>query len=204
MDHTIFCLQAASYSLLTASMVVTFADEIRSAMKNANLAIRKSWSGSAKQTFRLRSFANSCVRFAVTCVSGGASISKWIGRRRGATTMASLYTILGCTVVMLLASLAIPVERASVVNQVKTTGIICLPHVTEDLDAYHWIMEPDCNPALRTATTFCADRGFKPPFQEGQKLKYLRYRRWDECLELLGGDCFRENDNDPKSSCIRR
>ena len=131
-------------------------------------------------------------------------MSNWIGRRKGVASMASMYTILACTVVMLLVSLVIPVDHASVINQVKTTGIICLPHVEEDLDAYHWVMDPDCNQKLRTSTTFCADRGFKPPFQEGQTLKYMRYRRWDECLVLLGGDCVRENDNDPKSQCIRR
>jgi hypothetical protein len=200
MDPITFCLQLAAYSLLLLSILVTFGDEMRKQTKNVLNWLGKNLSGGRKRTSKSRSFASLCVSFVITYGKDLAWISKWIGRRKGAAPMGSMYTILGCTVIMLLASLAIPFDHASVTNQVKTTGRLYLPHVEEELDNYHFYAEPDGEPAKRMMLVFCKDRGFKPQFDEGETLTWIRYRAWDDCLEFMAGDC----ERDSQFNCTRR
>ena len=98
-----------------------------------------------------------------------------------------------CLAVMIAASIAIPLERAVSADQIVTARNLYLPHVAEELDAYHfWAINPVGD---RMLLQFCPDHGIKPPFDEGETITWLRYRRVGDCLELLGADAIRDGNN---------
>jgi hypothetical protein len=114
------------------------------------------------------------------------SIRTGIGRTKGRSTTAAAILLTPCIAVMLLGSLAIPGEHAMVVNQIKTTGRLYLPHVSQEMDQYHFYADPDGDATKRMLLTFCSDKGFKPPWDEGHTISWMRYKQWPQCLELLG------------------
>ena len=98
-----------------------------------------------------------------------------------------------CLAVMIAASISIPLERAVSADQIVTARNLYLPHVAEELDAYHfWAINPVGD---RMLLQFCPDHGIKPPFDEGETITWLRYRRVGDCLELLGADAIRDGNN---------
>lgn len=109
--------------------------------------------------------------------------------------MASLYIIIPCAALMVLGSLTIPLEHATVINQVTTTGRLYLPHIDADMDDYHYYADPDGDQSKRVLLTFCKDKGFAPQFNEGETLKWMRYRAWPNCLELLGVAAVRDQNH---------
>lgn len=109
-------------------------------------------------------------------------------RISGTVKVYSLPLVLFCLFITMAASVSIPMERASVFNQVATTGPIYFPHVDMPLDSYHFYADPEGDQNRRVFLVFCKDKGFAPPFDEGETVKWMRYRPWDQdgCLELLG------------------
>jgi len=127
------------------------------------------------------------------------------GRRDGGSVFSpSLWIIAPCVILTLVISASIPVEHAAVQNNVHTMGRLYLPHVVEELDNFTFYMEPPGDPDHRVKDRFCDKSGQKPLFDEGQTLKWMKYRVdvQNNCLELLGADCERtDGDSGP---CTRR
>ena len=121
--------------------------------------------------------------------------NKW---RRGVAHPATMFVFWPAMALMVFGSFAIPIEHASVINQTSTTGQLYLPHVSDEMDDYHWwAVDGDQH---RMLLTFCADKGFHPPFAEGQTITWMRYRSWPKCIELVAADCLRDSQH----NCIRR
>lgn len=106
--------------------------------------------------------------------------------KSGAARIAGLTTLIVCLVLMVAASISIPVERAVSADQIVTAHDLYLPHVDQEMDQYHFYADPGGDVSRRMLLTFCPDRGFKPQFDEGETLKAMKYRAWPTCLELLG------------------
>jgi len=105
--------------------------------------------------------------------------------------------LIPCLAIMVFASVAIPVERAMVLNGVKKTDWLYLAHVPEDLDRFHWwTMYVDDEVGVTYGKpmpiTFCKDRGHEPPYREGQTV-WMKYRFWpdENCNELISTDGLR-------------
>jgi hypothetical protein len=114
------------------------------------------------------------------------------GENAGSGSLGRVATLAVCVVVATIGMFSIPVEHAAVVNQVKTTGMIYFPHVEQEMGNYDFLADPDGDTTKRMPLHFCADKGFKPPFDEGETLKWMRYKAWGDCLELLGADPVRD------------
>lgn len=108
------------------------------------------------------------------------------GSGSGKISTVAAFIVVPFVLIMILASISIPVEKAMVLNNVRTTGRLYLPHVTAEMDQYHFYADPDGDASKRMLLTFCTDKGFEPKWDEGQTLKSIRYRAWPNCLELLG------------------
>ena len=80
-----------------------------------------------------------------------------------------------------------PIEHAAIANQTTTSGPLYLPHVSEEMDQYHFYADPDGDMSKRMLLTFCRD-GLRPPWNEGQTLVWIRFRVEPSCLQLLGYD----------------
>lgn len=105
-----------------------------------------------------------------------------IGTDKGKSSPARVAALALCMALAAVGMFSIPVEHASVVNQEKETGWLYLPHVSEEMDQYHfWAVDER---GERKFLTFCADKGFVPQWNEGQTVKFS-YRAWPTCIEIL-------------------
>ena len=127
--------------------------------------------------------------------------SEWLkawslkSKSNGRSPFAAMVIFAACLTFIVLGSVAIPVEHAAVVNQTKTIEEpLYIPHVSQDMDDYTFIVWPNHDRAKQEELDFCQDKGFRPPFAEGQTLRKLTFKLWSEpskCLELISADCYR-------------
>lgn len=119
----------------------------------------------------------------------------WKEKWRGRTPVLSTIRILPWFGLMLIFTLVLPAAQ-KVENNTTTVTHICLPHVEAETDQYHWTMDSFCkgDPALFTDTVFC-ESGFEPPWQEGQTIKWYRFRREPTCQVLLGYEGQRDKNH---------
>lgn len=113
---------------------------------------------------------------------------------KGAAKIAGLAMVLAIIVISFAGGFTGAKVESAEANaaQVFTVHNIFLPHVAEEMDDYNWwaINESGDKVLLQ----FCPHRGIKPPFGEGETI-WIRYRRVGDCLELLGADAERDDDN---------
>lgn len=114
------------------------------------------------------------------------SLSEWMTRRRGYTRVAGAFAMTACMGFIILGGIALPVEHVAIVNQTTTTKEpLYLPHVSEEMDQWHFWADPSRDVKRRTKLTFCKD-GLEPPWNEGQTISWMTIRVEHDCLQLLG------------------
>jgi hypothetical protein len=184
--HTYFWSQLLVFSLLLLSFALTLIDVYGSLTLYGKKKKESRKLGGSGWSENLTSFGPSFTDWRSRFVN----ILRWIfdlkSRWKGQASTASLAVFIPCVVIMLLGSLVIPAEHAAVLNQVMTTGPLYLPHVEQSMDQYHFYADPDGDSSRRMLLTFCQDKGFKPEWDEGQTLRWIRYKAWPDCLELIG------------------
>ena len=128
------------------------------------------------------------------------SLIRMLINRKGRIRVPSLTVIVMFSLVMVVASLVLPVQRSAVHGQVVTTNaVLYLPHVSEYMDQWHWIARYDDpsspNFGKTIKLTFC-DYGLRPPWNEGQTITTMTYRVDPYCLMLMGYDGMRDQNGD--------
>jgi hypothetical protein len=113
---------------------------------------------------------------------------------RGIVRVPSLATLVFCSLVMIAASVVIPIQR-NVRGQTVVRRNLYLPHVEQEMDQWHWWVE-DSDPASktykqRTMMEFCS-YGLRPPWDEGQTITWMRFQVEPGCLLLNGYDGLRD------------
>jgi len=123
------------------------------------------------------------------------SLSEWTNkRRRGYMRIAGVFVMTACLGFIILGSMALPVERASVQNQTTILHNLYLPHVAEEMDQFHFWVDPDGDATRRTLFSLCAD-GLIPPWNEGQTIVWAKVHVERDCLRLLGYDGARDKQH---------
>lgn len=195
-DHTHFWSLLALYSLLTASLCVTFADAIKSVLKKLINWLAKKLNGETLLPVKWRNTGIFSSDLKDPAKPVWEWLSNWKDKWHGRSVMNVLGMFIASFVLMFLLSFVIPAEQV-VANQTTTRFNLCLPHVSEELDQYHFYIDSDCNPKTRAFTTFCQS-GLKPPWNEGQTITWMRFRVEPDCLVLLGYDGARDSTPEHK------
>ena len=184
--HTYFWSQLLVFSLLLLSFALTLIDVSESLRLLARKRSELREIGVSGWSENLMNFGQFSTDLRSRSRASWELILGWKNKWRGRTVIENLVFVFPCMLVMVLASLVIPAEHAAVLNQVTTAGPLFLPHVEQDMDQYHFYADPDGDASRRMLLTFCQDKGFKPEWNEGQTLRWIRYKAWPGCLELIG------------------
>lgn len=121
MGHTIFYLQLASYSLLTLSIFVTFASEMKGRLRDAQKWLEMRLDGGRKLIFRSKNSGNSCAPSATSSGKSWAWISEWTGSRTVTVTPLLIAVVSG---VSLTAVFAMTVSTWLMLNRFDSAGLV--------------------------------------------------------------------------------
>lgn len=188
-------LLGVSYSLVILSLFVTFASVMRRMLLKGLQKIAKRTIGDKWLPSNWKSTGIFSSDLRDPSKNSSEWISGWKDKWRGRTPVLSTIRILPWFGLMLIFTLVLPAAQ-KVENNTTTVTHICLPHIEAETDQYHWTMDSFCkgDPALFTDTVFC-ESGFEPPWQEGQTIKWYRFRREPTCQVLLGYEGQRDKNH---------